>query len=157
MNINKLLISLFFVTIATHLPAQTPQEPHQKMTLEQKLLILMQKLHLGERPWIKNGIIAVVPLYYLSHNVVALFNSIAQELPQLDLQSIPVSDISISLAFQTQTVPVGACEPCVELSSASPINEPLQSDSRCITPFRFGAMTAGLIFAYVVSQLCSQG
>lgn len=155
MNINKLLIVLLIASISTNIAAQTPPRPQEKLTLEQKIVLLLQKLHLGNRPMLVNSVIAIVPPYYLSNNIVDLFNCIAQEFPQLDLQPLPTSDVSIALALQTSTMPAVNCPPCVELPPAIPAIEPSKTEHKCITPFFFGAMTAGMILAHVVNKMCT--
>lgn len=148
MTIKRIILSITFIFASTNLIAE------QSLTLEQRLLIMFQKYHMGDRQWIFNGIIAALPVYYATKNVYALYNFIMQQCASNDMicshcgtdTPCASSDFELSMPGSSAIIPSGAT-PVAEVKPN--IQEPR------LTAFHFGFMSSLLILVHAAMGVYS--
>jgi hypothetical protein len=146
MSFKAVFFTLSIMNISIHGVASISTQP-KPLTLEQKLVILFEKYHMADRQWILNGIVAALPVFYAAKNAHMLLNMVVQY-----CQSNQIPDLSDTIDSLTIPTEQPAALPQIALA---PEESPKLAQPQ-VTSFHFGAMSAALIFAYVISQLGTQ-
>ena len=147
MVIKRIILSIIFIFASINLVAV-----EQPLTLEQRLLMILQKYHIGENQWILNGIIAALPIYcviknaqefiaLLDHNF-GIMEVICPSCPK-DFLAAPALESSLPVASAGEQITA----PMPEIQTN--IQEPY------VTSFHFGMMSAFLILISAARGICS--